>query len=100
MAAECIFTLSRIQTGARGHWRIQRQVHVQPIRAARGLVRHLPNSYSPHLPQLLRPGQAMAVHGHSPRKGCLMKAGALHDVLLTDIEPTSEAFETEFIAGL
>ena len=29
-----------------------------------------------------------------------MKAGALHDVLLIDLEPSSEAFETEFIAGL
>ncbi len=47
--------------------RIQRQVHVQPVRAARRLVRHAAGPRPRQLPQLLPAGRAVAVQRRAPR---------------------------------
>ena len=47
--------------------RVQRQVHVQPVRAARRLLRHAADHIRADLPQLLPAGSPLAVHRHSPR---------------------------------
>ena len=47
-----LFALSRLSRRSRGARRIQRKVHVQPIRLARRLLRYVAHSYSPHLSQL------------------------------------------------
>ena len=46
--------------------RIQRQVHVQPVRAARRLVRHAAGPRTSQLPQLLPAGSAVAVQRLAP----------------------------------
>jgi ergothioneine biosynthesis protein EgtB len=46
--------------------RVQREVHEQPARAARGIVRHGPLPRALHLPQLLLPRRALAVQRHPP----------------------------------
>ncbi len=46
--------------------RVQRQVHVQPVRAARRLVRDAALAHPRDLPQLLPAGSAMAVQRDSP----------------------------------
>ena len=47
--------------------RVQRQVHVQPVRAARRHLRHAAIAHPRHLSQLLPAGCALAVLGRSPR---------------------------------
>ena len=47
--------------------RVQRQVHVQPDRAARRLVRDARRPHPRDLPQLLPPRRALAVQRHPPR---------------------------------
>ena len=46
--------------------RVQRQVHVQPVRAARRLVRHAAGPRARQLPQLLPAGRAVAVQRRAP----------------------------------
>ncbi len=53
----------------RGRWRggrVQRQVHVQPVRAARRLVRDAGDARSRQLPQLLPARRAVAVQRAAP----------------------------------
>ena len=52
--------------GRRRARRIQRQVHVQPARAARRLLRHAADHIRGELPQLLPARGALAVHRHPP----------------------------------
>ena len=63
--------LSRISSARRRARRVQRQVHVQPARAARLLAaRRRPHARA-HLPQLLPAARALAIHGHSARPGLM-----------------------------
>ena len=64
--------LSRLSPGARRRRRIQRQVHGQPERAARRLLRDRAGPRPRHLSQLLLPASALAVHRPAPRRGCRM----------------------------
>ncbi len=54
--------------GRRGR-RVQRQVHVQPVRAARRLVRDAALAHPRDLPQFLPRRRALAVLRHPPRAG-------------------------------
>ena len=59
--------LSRLSGGAGRTGRIQRQVHVQPVRPTRRFVRHLAQSYSPKLSQFLPTGKTLAVYRDQAR---------------------------------
>src|SRR5262249_34775538 len=78
--------------GCRG--RIQRQVYVQPVRAAWWIVCHLARSHPTHLPKLLPGRCALAVHGHSPGEGCV------NNISLRDLAPAASASREEVLRGL
>src|SRR5690606_38482819 len=59
---EPVCALPGLQACARGSRRVQRQVHVQPVPAARRELRHLSQPYSSDLPQLLPARRHLAVH--------------------------------------
>src|SRR4051794_13785841 len=42
----------------------------------------------------------MAIHGYSISQGCFMKMEVCGEVVLSDLEPTAENFEAEFLGGL
>src|ERR1043166_5671562 len=100
MDPQFVRSLSPLPAGQRRPRRIQWQVHVQSIRAARRLLCHLANAHPSHLPEFLRARQTLAIHGNSPRQGCSMRTEVCGDVLLSDFEPTPENFAAEFVAGL
>ena len=47
--------------------RVQRKIHVRPIRTARWFLRHVAKSYSPHLSKFLSTGKTLAVHRNQTR---------------------------------
>ena len=55
--------LSRLQGRAGRGRRVQRQIHVQSVRASRRLLRHARRTYPQDLPQFLLSPSALAVHG-------------------------------------
>ncbi len=63
MDPELVFGLPRLPRRARRAGRIQRQIYVQSVRAARWLVRHAALAYSTDVSQLLSAGCPLAVHG-------------------------------------
>jgi hypothetical protein len=63
----------RLQTGGRRDRRIQRQVHGQPVCAARFIVRDAGRPCARQLPQLLPGIGALAVHGDPPRAPGLIR---------------------------
>ena len=67
MDAQRLLALSRLSGGAGRTGRIQRQVHVQPVRFARRLLRHLAQSYSPNLSQFFPTGKTLAVYRDQTR---------------------------------
>src|SRR6267378_5961496 len=67
MDAQRLLALSRLPRCSRRAWRVQRQIHVQPIRPARWFVRDIPHSYPPHLSQFLSTGKTLAVHWNQTR---------------------------------
>ena len=48
--------------------RVQRQVHVQSVRAARRFVRHAVEPHPPHVSQLFSAGNPLAIRRHPPGK--------------------------------
>src|SRR5690348_1589123 len=100
MDAKFVCTLSALRAGKRGHWRIQWQVHVQPICPARRFVRHFPDAHSKHLSQFLCARQALAVHGDPAGQGCYMRTEFPAEIVLNDFAPTPANFRVEFVAGL
>src|SRR5579864_7116320 len=56
--------------------RIQRQIHGQPIRTARRLLRHAALAYPFQLSELLLPGLPLAVQWHPARTGCITMASS------------------------
>ena len=60
--------LSRLPSRARRGRRVQRKIHVQSVRPARRIVRHLCLAPSRNLPQLLSAPCALAVHGYQAGK--------------------------------
>ena len=67
MDAQFVRALSRLPGGARRGRRIQRGIHVQPIRTARRLLRYVRHAYSRDLPQFLPRRRALAVQRRAPR---------------------------------
>ena len=67
MDAQRLLALSRLPRCSRRAWRVQRQIHVQPIRPARWFLRDIPHSYPPHLSQFLSTGKTLAVHRNQTR---------------------------------
>src|SRR5687768_10318619 len=65
--AQRLRALSGLSSRAGRGWRIQRQIHVQPVRAARGLVCDAGEPHSPDIPQFLPGGRTLAVLGAAPR---------------------------------
>src|ERR1700754_452670 len=97
MDAQLLFPLPRLSGRARSARRIQRQIHVQPIRFARRFLRHFSHSHSHDLSQFLPTGKTLAIHGHSASKRSVSPTST-ESVL--DLEPASADFLTEAIAGL
>src|SRR5437667_2621933 len=100
MDAKLVCALSALRARQRRYRRVQRQIYVQPICAARWFVRHFKDPYPQYLSKLLPPGQAMAVHGHPPGQGCVMRTEPGSEIVLNDFAPTPANFQAEFIAGL
>ena len=67
MDTQRLLAVSRLPRCSRRAWRVQRQIHVQPIRSARRFLRDIPHSYPPHLSQLLSTGKTLAVHRNQTR---------------------------------
>ncbi len=67
MDAQRLLALSRLPRCSRRAWRVQRQIHVQPIRPARRFLRDIPHSHPPHLSQFLSTGKTLAVHRNQTR---------------------------------
>jgi len=67
MDAQRLLALSRLSRGAGRSRRIQRQVHVQPIRFAWRFLRHVAQPHSPHVSQFLPTRETLAVYGDQTR---------------------------------
>src|SRR5439155_24693991 len=67
MDPQRLLALSRLPRCSRRAGRVQRQIHVQPIRAARWFLRDIPHSYPLHLSQFLSTGKTRAVHRNQTR---------------------------------
>src|SRR4029453_11251035 len=67
MDPQPLLALPQLSRRAGRTWRIQRQVHVQPIRFAWRFLRHLTQPYSPDLSQFLPAGKTLAVYRHQTR---------------------------------
>ena len=67
MDAQRLLALPRLPRCSRRAWRIQRQIHVQPICPARWFLRDIPHAYPPHLSQFLSTGKTLAVYGDQTR---------------------------------
>src|SRR5689334_19987441 len=63
MDAEPVFPLPGLPARGGGDRGVQREVHVQPVRPPRRLLRDAGRARPPDLPELLPAGRAMAVHG-------------------------------------
>src|ERR1700682_2649190 len=94
MDAELVLAVPRVQNRRRGSWRVQRQVHGQPIRPARRVVRNVQRPYPRHLPQLFSGRRPLAVHGRTPGEGCV------NNVSLHDLAAASRASREEVLRGL
>src|SRR5947207_4155263 len=99
MDAERISPLPRLPRRPRRARRIQRKVHVQSNGASRWIVRHLPRSHPPDLPEFLSTGKALAIHRPAPRPRSPM-SGAAGRVTVLDLEPVSTDFLAEVLTGL
>ena len=66
MDAESVHALSRICAAGRCARRIQRQIHVQSICAARRIVRYAGQSHQGNLSQFLSARGALAIQRYSP----------------------------------
>src|SRR4051812_32155610 len=99
MDAQLLLALSRLSRRAGRARRVQRQVHVQPVRAARRLVRDFAGSHSRELSQFFPAGKTLAVYRHPARarSGMSRAAGA---IAVLDLEPAASDFLAEAIAGL
>src|SRR5437016_13571414 len=101
MDAQRLRALPRLSRRAGRTWRIQWQVHVQPIRPAWRFVCNLTHTYSPHLSQFLPTRKTLAVYWDQTRAGSTMNLygatgrRAPNDIAimtadpLTGIQPTS-----------
>ena len=94
----CLFPLPRLSRGARRTRRIQRQVHVQPIRAARRLLRHFTQSHSADLSQFLSTGKTLAIYRDTAGTRSVNRASTASSAL--ELEPANGTFLAEAIAGL
>ena len=65
--AEPVLPVPRLPAAPRRARRIQRQVHVEPVRAARRELRYEPDARPPDVPQLLPRRRDVAVHRHPAR---------------------------------
>src|SRR5258706_8401943 len=72
MDAQRLRALSAVSPGRWRRGRIQRQVHGQPVRPSRRLMRHAGSAHSRELSQLLPGGRALAILGAAPRARRLM----------------------------
>ena len=99
MDGKRLSALSRLQGRPRRRRRVQRQVHVQSVRAPRRLLRHAGRPHPQDLPQLLLSPSALAVHGAETSRRGLMERD-LHqsfaEELGTALAPSEEATRDEF----
>src|SRR5256885_10612741 len=96
MDPQLLFALSRLSSRAGRARRIQRQVHVQSIRAARRFLRHVAHAYPQNVSQFLSTRETMAIHGNP------FSARSFVNEKLTsaDKAATKETFREEVLRGL
>ena len=78
-----------VRTGGRRARRIQWQIHVQSVRPARRLMRHLAVTHTQNLPQFFSAKRTLAVHGNPPgqRVGLTRSVVAASRIFLSDESP-------------
>src|SRR5438067_725286 len=94
MDPQFLFALSRLSRRTGRAWRIQRKIHVQPIRSARRFVRDLADAHSQNLPKFLSTRETVAIHG-SP-----FGARPLMNEKVSATETAKKTFRDEVLAGL
>src|SRR5438477_9661132 len=96
MDPQLLFALSRLSSRAGRARRIQRQVHVQSIRAARWFLRHVAHAYPQNVSQFLSTRETMAIHGN-PFSARSFVNGKIPPPVSADAK---ENFRTEVLRGL
>src|SRR6266513_1690843 len=96
MDSQLILALPGLSRRARRTRRIQRQIHVQPIRFARRLLRHVAHAHPAHLPQFLSAGETLAVHRNQTRSRSTMNP----QTAVLEREPAASDFLADAISGL
>src|ERR1043166_4709719 len=96
MDPQLVFALSRLSGCAGRAGRIQRQVHVQPIRSARRFLRDFALAYPPDLSKFLSPRKTRAVPGISPRARFTMNPPRA----ALESEPATSESLADVLAGL
>ena len=79
--------------------RVQREVHVQPVRSTRWFLRDIAVTYSTNVPELFPAGYSMAIHGDPISKGRQMN-NAIMLAPTIESEPSLDSFLSEAIYGL
>src|SRR5207244_8052208 len=99
MDAQLLLALSWLPRRARRTRGIQRQIHVQPIRLARRLLRNFAIAYPHHLSEFFPTRKTLAIHRDSAgtRRGMSGQAG---QIAVLAFEPANEEFCEQVIAGL
>src|SRR5437764_14178578 len=99
MDTQLLLALSGLPRLARSARCIQRQIHVQPIRLARRLLRDFAITYPHHLSEFFPARKTLAIHRDSTgtRRGMNQHAG---QIAVLDFEPANEEFCEQVIAEL
>src|SRR5438552_8649349 len=99
MDAQRVFPLPRLPRRPRSTRRIQREIHVQSIRLAWRVLRHVAITHPRHLPKLFSTGETLAVHRDPtrPRRHMNQHAG---QIAVLDFAPADTEFCEQVIAGL
>src|SRR5580658_3813234 len=99
MDAKQLLAISGILCGSGSLGGIQRQIHVQPVRSARRVLRHFAIAYPPHLPKLFSARCPVAIHGNQAGKGSSMNDTILFSRSI-DRAYSCDGFLSEVVAGL
>src|SRR5688500_13502267 len=87
-----------LQAGRRRGRRVQRQVHVGPVRAQRRKLRDRARAFARELPQLLLSASALAVHRAPVGEGYLMATNTGIALVDLDEDGVDRAFRADVLA--
>src|SRR5438552_3170320 len=97
MDAQFVFPLSPLSGRSRCSRRIQRQVHVQSVRAPRRFMCDFKVAHPRDLSEFLPAGKTLAVQRNP---ACARRGMSGRKIAVLDLAPASEEFREQFIAGL